>query len=69
MKDDPELKRLDIAAMKARNNPTELEIIEGKIAARIKIIEKDVMGQASQGRGTGGAGGGGNPNDPFGLFN
>ena len=57
MKDDPELARLDIAAMRARNDPGKLEEINKQIAARMKEIELSVASQASQGRGTGGTGG------------
>jgi hypothetical protein len=64
MKDDYKLQQLDIAAMKARNDPEKLKVINDQITARIKEIEQDVMGQASQGRGTGGGGGGGGAANP-----
>jgi hypothetical protein len=59
MKDDPKLQQLDIAAMKARNDPGKLKEINDQIAARIKEIELSVTTQSSQGRGTGGGGAGG----------
>lgn len=64
MKDDPELQRLDNAAMRARNDPAKLKEINDQIAARMREIELSVTNQASQGRGTGGTGGATPPPTP-----
>jgi len=57
LKDDREYNNLDIAYMRARNDPTLQAEIKKKMDARVLQIEKEVAAGASGGRGIGGTDG------------
>jgi hypothetical protein len=66
IKEDSILEQLNMDRFRARNNPARLKEIDQDIKDRTAEIAREVAGQSTPGRGTGGTGG--NTNDPFGLF-